>query len=56
MSTTTITTTTMTTSEPVGQEPLAGAALDVMAYARLFQVCDSTFPIGSFNHSFGMEN
>ena len=22
----------------------------------LFQICDSTFPIGSFNHSFGMEN
>lgn len=29
---------------------------DVMTYAHLFQVCDSTFPIGSFNHSFGMEN
>ena len=22
----------------------------------LFQICDSTFPIGSFDHSFGMEN
>lgn len=22
----------------------------------VFQVCDSTFPIGTFNHSFGMEN
>ena len=33
-----------------------GAGLDVTTYARLFQVCDSTFPIGSFNHSFGMEN
>ena len=23
---------------------------------EVFQVCDSTFPIGTFNHSFGMEN
>ncbi|KRL93020.1 urease accessory protein UreF [Limosilactobacillus equigenerosi] len=22
----------------------------------VFQICDSTFPIGTFNHSFGMEN
>lgn len=48
---TTTTTTTMATSDAS-----AGAPLDVMTYARLFQVCDSTFPIGSFNHSFGMEN
>ena len=59
----------MTTSNPAvrespsclasGTTPVAmptSADLDVMAYARLFQVCDSTFPIGSFNHSFGMEN
>lgn len=25
------------------------------ARMRVFQVCDSTFPIGTFNHSFGME-
>ncbi len=25
-------------------------------YLEVFQVCDSTFPIGTFNHSFGMEN
>lgn len=25
-------------------------------YLDVVQVCDSTFPIGSFNHSFGMEN
>lgn len=23
---------------------------------EVFQICDSTFPIGTFNHSFGMEN
>ena len=27
-----------------------------LKYMEVFQVCDSTFPIGSFNHSFGMEN
>ncbi|MEO1770639.1 urease accessory protein UreF [Candidatus Enterococcus ferrettii] len=25
-------------------------------YMDVLQVCDSTFPIGTFNHSFGMEN
>ena len=25
-------------------------------YLEVVQVCDSTFPIGTFNHSFGMEN
>lgn len=25
-------------------------------YLEVFQICDSTFPIGTFNHSFGMEN
>ncbi|MBS6530121.1 MAG: urease accessory protein UreF [Streptococcus salivarius] len=29
---------------------------DFLKYLEVFQVCDSTFPIGSFNHSFGMEN
>lgn len=29
---------------------------DFLKYIEVFQVCDSTFPIGSFNHSFGMEN
>ncbi|MGO3037246.1 urease accessory protein UreF [Lactococcus lactis] len=27
-----------------------------LKYLEVFQVCDSTFPIGTFNHSFGMEN
>lgn len=26
------------------------------AVLEVFQVCDSTFPIGTFNHSFGLEN
>ena len=25
-------------------------------FLEIVQVCDSTFPIGTFNHSFGMEN
>lgn len=29
---------------------------DKLNYLEVFQVCDSTFPIGTFNHSFGMEN
>lgn len=29
---------------------------DRLRHIELFQVCDSTFPIGTFNHSFGMEN
>lgn len=28
----------------------------LMNRLEVFQVCDSTFPIGTFNHSFGMEN
>lgn len=27
-----------------------------LQYMKVFQVCDSTFPIGTFNHSFGLEN
>lgn len=27
-----------------------------LRYLEVFQICDSTFPIGTFNHSFGMEN
>ncbi len=30
--------------------------MDFLKYLEVFQVCDSTFPIGTFNHSFGMEN
>ncbi|HHB0784561.1 TPA: urease accessory UreF family protein [Enterococcus faecium] len=30
--------------------------IDILNYLDIFQICDSTFPIGSFNHSFGMEN
>lgn len=33
-----------------------GADLSVKTILDVFQVCDSTFPIGTFNHSFGMEN
>lgn len=29
---------------------------DMKNILEVFQVCDSTFPIGTFNHSFGMEN
>ncbi|MBB1080003.1 urease accessory protein UreF [Limosilactobacillus sp. STM2_1] len=29
---------------------------DKLNYLEVFQICDSTFPIGTFNHSFGMEN
>ncbi|EPI5724205.1 TPA: urease accessory UreF family protein [Enterococcus hirae] len=29
---------------------------EFLNYLDVFQICDSTFPIGSFNHSFGMEN
>lgn len=29
---------------------------DIKTMMQVFQVCDSTFPIGTFNHSFGMEN
>lgn len=28
----------------------------VLNLLEVFQICDSTFPIGTFNHSFGMEN
>ena len=28
----------------------------LLDYLEVFQICDSTFPIGTFNHSFGMEN
>lgn len=28
----------------------------MQAYLEVMQICDSTFPIGTFNHSFGMEN
>lgn len=28
----------------------------MLDYLEVFQVCDSTFPIGTFNHSYGMEN
>ena len=30
--------------------------MDKLSLLEVFQVCDSTFPIGTFNHSFGMEN
>ncbi|MFS1663839.1 urease accessory protein UreF [Streptococcus sp. zg-JUN1979] len=30
--------------------------MNFLDYLDVFQVCDSTFPIGSFNHSFGMEH
>ena len=30
--------------------------IDKLSLLEVFQVCDSTFPIGTFNHSFGMEN
>ena len=30
--------------------------MDKLSLLEIFQVCDSTFPIGTFNHSFGMEN
>lgn len=29
---------------------------DMLDYLEVIQICDSTFPIGTFNHSFGMEN
>lgn len=29
---------------------------EILKYLEVFQICDSTFPIGTFNHSFGMEN
>ena len=29
---------------------------EILNYLEAFQICDSTFPIGTFNHSFGMEN
>lgn len=29
---------------------------DTKTLMDVFQICDSTFPIGTFNHSFGMEN
>lgn len=35
-------------------EPMAPAP-DMAVLLEAFQVCDSTFPIGTFNHSFGME-
>lgn len=28
---------------------------DILKYLRVIQICDSNFPIGSFNHSYGME-
>lgn len=28
----------------------------IQDFLDVFQVCDSTFPIGTFNHSYGMEN
>lgn len=34
---------------------MAPPASALAARMRVFQVCDSTFPIGTFNHSFGME-
>lgn len=29
---------------------------NLLNFLDVFQVCDSTFPIGTFNHSYGMEN
>lgn len=29
---------------------------ELVTRMKVFQVCDSTFPIGTFNHSFGMES
>lgn len=28
---------------------------DIRRILEVFQICDSTFPIGTFNHSYGME-
>ena len=28
---------------------------DILKHLRVIQICDSNFPIGSFNHSYGME-
>ncbi|MDY3983357.1 MAG: urease accessory protein UreF [Veillonellaceae bacterium] len=30
--------------------------VDSLTLLEVFQICDSTFPVGTFNHSFGMEN
>ena len=32
------------------------ANVSLQDYLEIVQIVDSTFPIGSFNHSFGMEN
>lgn len=32
------------------------ASKKLVTRMKVFQVCDSTFPIGTFNHSFGMES
>ena len=29
---------------------------NIINVLRVIQICDSNFPIGSFNHSYGMEN
>ncbi|MGL4761725.1 MAG: urease accessory protein UreF [Sarcina sp.] len=31
-------------------------SLDTVEILRMLQLCDSQFPVGSFNHSYGMEN
>ncbi|MBM7635327.1 urease accessory protein UreF [Streptococcus saliviloxodontae] len=32
------------------------ASIPTTDFLEVIQICDSTFPIGTFNHSFGMEN
>lgn len=35
---------------------MKGKSSELVTRMKVFQVCDSTFPIGTFNHSFGMES
>ena len=35
---------------------LIDTKIDVTNMLRIIQICDSNFPIGSFNHSYGMES
>lgn len=44
----------MTQEYPNEKTNSSGASL--LRRMEVFQICDSTFPIGTFNHSFGMEN
>lgn len=38
------------------QTYLSEEQISMQTLLEIFQICDSTFPIGTFNHSFGMEN